>query len=85
MLAGIDPRRRLLFLAAFDNASVARAARLLAAHGAVDAISLDGGGSACMVLGKGAKGPGPTTLLWPTRAVATHFGVRAPLLDAISN
>jgi hypothetical protein len=85
MLAGIDPNRRLLFLAAFDHVSVSRAARLLAAHGAVDAISLDGGGSASMVLGKGAKGPGPKTLLWPRRAVATHFGVRAACLDGPGN
>lgn len=81
MLAGIDPARRILFLAAFDNASLARATRILASHGAVDAISLDGGGSASMVVGKGAKGLGATTLLWPRRAVATHFGIRAQEIE----
>jgi len=81
VLAGIDPKHRLLVLAAFENVSWARAARMMADHGAVDVIPLDGGGSASMVLGQGARGVGGRTLLWPDRAVATHFGVRAAPLE----
>jgi len=77
VLAGLDPKRKLLILAAFENASLARAARMIANRGAVDAIAMDGGGSASMVLGEGARGVGGRTLLWPKRAVATHFGIRA--------
>ncbi len=77
ILAGIDPRRKRLYLAAFAHASAARAASVLAEHGAVDAILLDSGHSAGMTIGKGSHGLRSGTLLWPTRAVATHFGVRA--------
>lgn len=80
IMAGIDPGRNRLFLAVFAHASPARAARRLAEHGVVDAISLDSGHSAGMTIGRGARGVRSGTLLWPTRAVATHFGVRAATL-----
>jgi hypothetical protein len=81
VLAAIDPKRKLLTLAVFEHASLARAARMAADHEMVDAIALDGGGSATMVLGRGARDLGGRTLLWPKRAVATHFGIRARSLD----
>jgi hypothetical protein len=81
VLAGLAPGRKLLILAAFENASLARAARMMAERGAVNAIALDGGGSVSMTLGPGARGIGSKTLLWPRRAVATHFGIRAPSLE----
>jgi hypothetical protein len=49
----------------------------LAALGARDGMLLDGGGSTAMVLGEGARGVRPGTVLGGLRPVATHFGVRA--------
>jgi len=80
VLVGIDARRKTLFLAALENASLARAARLLADRGVVDAIGLDSGDAASMVIGRGAHGVRPGTLLWPKHGSATHFGVRAAVL-----
>lgn len=80
VLAGIDARRKILYLAAFEDASLARAARLLADRGVVDAIELDPGDGASMVIGHGAVGVRSGTLLWPTHGSATHLGVRAPVL-----
>lgn len=74
---GIDPDRRLLFLAAFASASPHRAMEELALLGARDAMLLDGGGSTAMVIGEGATGVRPGPVLGGRRPVATHFGVRA--------
>jgi hypothetical protein len=77
VLAGIDSRRKRLFLAVLENASRARAAKILAEHGAVDAIALDSGHAASMTIGHGAAGIGGGTLLWPKHGSATQLGVRA--------
>ena len=74
---GIDPQRRLLFLAVFESASPRRALEELATLGARDGMLLDGGGSTAMVIGPGATGIRPGTVLGGWRPVATHFGVRA--------
>lgn len=74
---GIDAQQKLLFLAVFEAAEPARALRELAALGARDGMLLDGGGSTCMVIGAGATGARPGTVLGGRRPVATHFGVRA--------
>jgi hypothetical protein len=74
---GIDSQRRLLFLAVFESASPRRALEELAALGARDGMLLDGGGSTAMVIGPGATGVRPGTVLGGWRPVATHFGVRA--------
>lgn len=74
---GIDARKRVLFLAVFESASPRRALEELAALGARDGMLLDGGGSTAMVIGEGAVGVRPGTVLGGWRPVATHFGVRA--------
>jgi hypothetical protein len=74
---GIDPQRLWLFLAVFESASPRRALEELAALGARDGMLLDGGGSTAMVIGPGATGVRPGTVLGGWRPVATHFGVRA--------
>ena len=74
---GIDSSRRLLFLAVFDSATPHGAMVELAALGAADGLLLDGGGSTAMVIGQGAAGVRPGTVLGGLRPVATHFGVRA--------
>ena len=51
--AGIDPERKLLFLAVFDNATQAAVGRYLVAQRVTDAIILDGGHSTCLVIGEG--------------------------------
>ncbi len=77
---GIDGKRRLLWLAVFENASEYAAMRTLAKHGARDGIMLDGGHSTAMVLGrKAAQGKSGAVLggFWPT---ATFLGVKAESL-----
>lgn len=74
---GIDPQRRLLFLAVFESASPHRAMEELAGLGAQEGMLLDGGGSTAMTIGPGATGVRPGTVLGGWRPVATHFGVRA--------
>ena len=74
---GIDPQRRLLFLATFQSASARSAMQELATLGARDAILVDGGGSTAMAIGQGATGVRPGVVIGGWRPVATHFGVRA--------
>lgn len=74
---GIDAGKRRLFLAVFESAAPRRAMEELAALGARDGLLLDGGGSTAMVVGEGASGVRPGTVLGGWRPVATHFGVRA--------
>lgn len=74
---GIDAERKLLFLAVFESASPERALEELAALGARAGMLLDGGGSTAMVIGAGANGVEPGTVLGGWRPVATHFGIRA--------
>ena len=76
-LLGIAPPLKALWIAVYEHASFYAAAKYLAAQGAAEAISLDGGTSTTMVLGKDAKGVRPGTLLGGWRPVATHVGVRA--------
>ena len=77
---GVDPARKTLFLAAFKSASPTAVSEFLLAQGAVDAIMLDGGDSCCLSIGPGAQNIIPRTLMYPSRAIATVFGVRAPIL-----
>jgi hypothetical protein len=74
---GVDAGRRLLFLAVFESVSPRRAMEELASMGARDGMLLDGGGSTAMVIGTGAAGARPGTVLGGWRPVATHFGLRA--------
>jgi hypothetical protein len=74
---GVDRKKRLLFLAVFENASEWRALDRLAHLGAVDGMLLDGGHSTSMAIGGKAHGVRPGVLLGRWRPVATHFGVRA--------
>jgi hypothetical protein len=76
-LLGIAPPLKALWIAAFEHASLYAAAKYLAEQGATEAISIDGGTSTTMVLGKDAQGVRPGTLLGGWRPVATHVGVRA--------
>jgi hypothetical protein len=76
-LVGIDAARKLLFLAVFDAASEAAAARFIADRGVAEAIMLDGGSSTCLAIGAGAAGIVPRTIVYPGRALATVFGVRS--------
>ncbi|MEO0801572.1 MAG: phosphodiester glycosidase family protein [Cyanobacteria bacterium J06642_2] len=77
VLVGIDGERQKLFLGVFERASTKVAAELMGVYGAVDAISLDGGTSSTIAIGRGAKGIRPRTLLFPKRFIPTHFGIRA--------
>lgn len=79
-LIGIDPGRKLLFLAVFEDSSLKAAAYYMIAHGARDATMLDGGDSTCLVIGQGARGIIARPLVYPSRTTATVFGVRAPKL-----
>jgi hypothetical protein len=74
-ILGIDPEKKLLFLGAFDSASQFRAAQILAEHGAVQAIFLDGGSSTCLTFGQKPPGMSRRTAIFPYHAVATVFGV----------
>ncbi len=76
VLLGIDAPRKRLFLAALENASRARAAKILAEHGVVNAIALDSGHAASMTIGRGAAGIRGGTLLWPKHGSATQLGIR---------
>ncbi len=77
---GIDPKRRLLWLAVFENASSLAVARLLQEHGAQDGFLLDGGHSTTMVLGPKAARVRSGALIGGSRPVATCFGIRAQAL-----
>lgn len=77
---GIDPQRKLLFLAVFENASPRQALEKLVGLGATDGMLLDGGDSTGMALGAEARGVRPGVLMQGWRPPATHFGVRAKAL-----
>lgn len=76
-MLGIDESKRLLWLAVFESASSNAAAEVLAQHGVQAAIRLDGGDSATMVIGEGARDIASGAVLSSWRASATFFGVRA--------
>lgn len=78
---GFNRGRRLLILAAFENASPRRALEKLAELGAADGMLLDGGNSTSMALGGKARGVQSGVLMGCWRPVATHFGVRARALE----
>ncbi|MEO0852743.1 MAG: phosphodiester glycosidase family protein [Cyanobacteria bacterium J06648_11] len=77
VVVGLDRDRRHLWLGVFERASTQVAAELLRLNGAADAISLDGGTSSTIAIGRGARGIRPRTLLFPKRFIPTHFGIRA--------
>lgn len=74
---GIDPARKLLFLAVFEKATPRRALEKLAELGAVEGMLLDGGDSTSMALGEHGLGVRPGALTGDWLPVATHIGVRA--------
>src|SRR5262249_723899 len=75
---GLDPARKLLFLAVAERISTPRMLHILADLGARDGFLLDGGGSSAMGIGRGSTGIPATMLLGGGRPVATYIGVRAP-------
>ncbi len=74
---GIDSEHRILWLAAFENASSLAVARVLARHGAEDGFLLDGGHSTTMVLGPQAAQGHSGVVIGGSRPVATSFGIKA--------
>lgn len=76
-ILGTHAERQLLWLAVFERASFAVAARVLAAAGARDALMLDGGGSTAMYISRRAPRGCRGALLGGWRPVATHVGIRA--------
>ena len=74
---GIDSRRKLLWLAIFENASFDGVARVLAAQGVQDGFLLDGGHSTTMVLSADAAHVQTGEMLHGWRPVATFLGIRA--------
>jgi len=74
---GIDPERKLLFLAVAEWASPRLVLEQLARLGARSAMLLDGGGSSTMAIGEDARRVARGTLFGGWRPVATFFGVRA--------
>ena len=78
---GINGKTKQLFIAVFDLASGAAAGQFLVERGVTDAIMLDGGDSTFLALGKDAQRLTPRTLVFPSRPLATVFGVRAPELN----
>ena len=77
IFAGIDARKKQLFFAAFEKASLSGAERVLGEHGVAEAVALDGGASASMTVGEGAQGVRPGLLMWPMRGVPVFLGVKA--------
>jgi hypothetical protein len=73
----IDQERRLLFLAVARSISPRLILQKLAELGAKDGMLLDGGSSASMVVGEGARGLDARAILGGGQPVATQFGVRA--------
>jgi len=73
---GVDLPRKLLFLAVGTHLSPNIMFQTLADLGARDGMLLDGGSSASMAIGTGAKVVSPGTV-YGWRPVATQFGVRA--------
>ena len=72
----VDLPRKLLFLAVGTHLSPNIMFQTLADLGAKDGMLLDGGSSASMAIGTGAKVVSPGTV-YGWRPVATQFGVRA--------
>lgn len=78
---GINPETRQLWLACFEKATYQYAARILAQHGATDAVMMDGGTSTTMAIGPGAVGIRPGDITGDWRPDATFFGIRAERLN----
>lgn len=74
---GIDPDRKLLFLAVGKHVSPHSILATLAKVGAKNGMLLDGGRSSAMAISQGHPGQGVSTLFGGWRPVATQFGVRA--------
>jgi hypothetical protein len=74
---GIDPLKKLVWIACFDHASYHFVAQWLRDQGATYGIAVDGGTSMAMVIGNQAKNVRPGTVTGNWRPVATHFGLKA--------
>lgn len=77
----VDAERKLFFIAVGEHISPRLILEKLAALGGREGMLLDGGGSSSMVIGEGARGLSPGVLYGGWRAVATHIGVRARVLE----
>ena len=73
---GIATGNKLIYLAAFEHASLLLVARQLSKAGVPDAIAFDGGGSSCMTIGEQARNIKPGTVLGGLRPVGSVFGIR---------
>jgi hypothetical protein len=82
---GIDEERKLLYLAVGEKISPRLILQKLADFGAREGMLLDGGRSSSMAIGNGARGVTAGTMYGGSRPVATHFGVRANLLQLSNN
>jgi hypothetical protein len=83
---GIDPTRKLLFLAVAERVSQSRMLHTLSDLGAKEGFLLDGGGSSTMGIGQGSTGTPAAVLFGSGRPVATYIGVRArPCRTALCN
>lgn len=80
-MTGIDPDRRILWLAVFEKVSFRAGAGVLAGLGAREAINLDGGTSSAMALGDNAVGVRPGLVMGGWRPVADQFGIQAEPLE----
>jgi hypothetical protein len=78
---GIDPRKKLLFLAVMEGATERRAGVELARIGATDGILVDGGSSSELTIGSGARGVRPGNTIGTWAPAANHFGVRAKPIE----
>ena len=78
---GIDPQRKLLFLAVAEWASPRLVLEQLARLGARNGMLLDGGASSALAIGEDARGVTGGTLFGGWRPVATFFGIRARRLN----
>jgi hypothetical protein len=72
-----DPDRNWVWIGCFDKASFTFMMNFLEPRGVKLLISVDGGSSKCLVVGKDAKGIRPGTITGNWRPVATQFGFRA--------
>ena len=77
-LLGLDAANSLLYIGVFDSASVTEASLVLAGFGATQVMPIDGGTSTALCFGPGGHGVTAGTVVYPWRALPTHFGIRAP-------
>lgn len=80
-IVGVDPTRRLVWLAVLDKATYRFANQVLAQRGAKFAVIMDGGSSSSMVVGRAAPNLTDGVVVGNWRPVAVVFGIRVRPLD----